>query len=174
MLVSDRSDSTEKEISHVDIAFRSKHDNRILHGDLHENGPEKPLSTISERSYDSISESDAPSADESVLSVPEESSLTDDADTPTATPTQRSGLLRRKTTKPQGPLGAVELKPYRHQVGGHTTVFRFSRRAVCKQLNNRENEFYERIEQRHPDMLTFLPKYVYSPMTWKYTGTNPL
>ncbi|KAJ5747168.1 uncharacterized protein N7511_008864 [Penicillium nucicola] len=159
MLVSDRSDSPEKEISHVDIAFRSKHDNRILHGDLHD-VPEKPLSTISERSYDSISESEALSADDSTLSVPEESSLTDDADTPTATPTQRSGLLRRKNTKPQAPLGAVELKPYRHQVGGHTTVFRFSRRAVCKQLNNRENEFYERIEQRHPDMLMFLPKYI--------------
>ncbi|KAJ5312221.1 hypothetical protein PENANT_c011G09667 [Penicillium antarcticum] len=158
MLVSDRSDSPEKEISHVDIAFRSKHDNRILHGDLHD-VPEKSLSTISERSYDSISESDAPSADETP-SIVEESSLTDDAETPTATPTQRSGLLRRKTTKTQGPLGAVELKPYRHQVGGHTTVFRFSRRAVCKQLNNRENEFYERIEQRHPEMLMFLPKYI--------------
>ena len=39
-------------------------------------------------------------------------------------------------------------------------MFRFSRRAVCKQLNNRENEFYERIEQRHPDMLRFLPRLV--------------
>jgi hypothetical protein len=164
MLVSDRSDSPEKEISHVDIAFRSNHENRILHGDLHENVPEKPLTTISERSYDSISESEPPSADESTPSIPEESSLTDDAETPTATPIQRTGLLsRRKSPKHQGPLGAVELKPYRHQVGGHTTVFRFSRRAVCKQLNNRENEFYERIEQRHPDMLMFLPKYVKSP-----------
>merc|ERR1711939_402689 len=27
-------------------------------------------------------------------------------------------------------------------------------------LNNRENEFYERIEHRHPDMLKFLPRYI--------------
>lgn len=60
----------------------------------------------------------------------------------------------------RSPLGAVELKPYKHQVGGHTTVFRFSRRAICKQLNNRENMFYERIERRHPEMLVFLPRYI--------------
>lgn len=59
---------------------------------------------------------------------------------------------------PQVPIGAVELKPYNHQVGGHTALFRFSRRAVCKSLSNRENEFYEAVEKRHPDLLGFLPK----------------
>jgi len=59
---------------------------------------------------------------------------------------------------PQVPLGAVELKPYNHQVGGHTALFRFSRRAVCKSLSNRENEFYEAVEKRHPQLLGFLPK----------------
>jgi hypothetical protein len=158
MLVpSERSHSPEKEISHVDISFRSKNESKILSGDIHsprENVPDKPLSTISEYS-DSIYESEveAQSADESLQSA-------DETETPTATPTQRSRLLSRPKRPPPGPLGAVELKPYRHQVGGHTTVFRFSRRAVCKQLNNRENEFYERIELRHPDMLVFLPKYV--------------
>ncbi|CAI7608025.1 unnamed protein product [Penicillium discolor] len=151
------SDSPEKEISHVDISFRSKNESKILYGDIHsprENLPQKPLSTISE-SGDSIydSEFELQSADESIQSV-------DEVETPTATPTQRSQLLSRPQPPPPGPLGAVELKPYRHQVGGHTTVFRFSRRAVCKQLNNRENEFYERIERRHPDMLVFLPKYI--------------
>lgn len=58
------------------------------------------------------------------------------------------------------PLGAVELKPYKHQVGGHTALFRFSKKAVCKSLSNRENEFYEAIETRHPDLLKFLPRYV--------------
>ncbi|KAI5804109.1 hypothetical protein DFH27DRAFT_610143 [Peziza echinospora] len=53
---------------------------------------------------------------------------------------------------PEVPLGAVELKPYNHQVGGHTALFRFSRRAVCKSLSNRENEFYEAIEKRHPSL----------------------
>jgi hypothetical protein len=55
-------------------------------------------------------------------------------------------------------LDAIELIPYKHQVGGHTTLWRFSRRAVCKQLNNRENEFYEKIEKYHRDLLAFLPR----------------
>jgi inositol-hexakisphosphate 5-kinase len=61
---------------------------------------------------------------------------------------------------PKQPLEAIELIPYKHQVGGHTTLWRFSRRAVCKQLNNRENEFYEKIEKYHRDLLAFLPRYV--------------
>jgi hypothetical protein len=61
-------------------------------------------------------------------------------------------------TTPKQPLDAIELIPYKHQVGGHTTIWRFSRRAVCKQLNNRENEFYEKIEKYHRDLLAFLPR----------------
>lgn len=56
------------------------------------------------------------------------------------------------------PLDAIELVPYSHQVGGHTTLWKFSKRAVCKQLNNRENEFYEDIERYHRDLLPFLPR----------------
>lgn len=56
------------------------------------------------------------------------------------------------------PLNAVELKPYKHQVGGHTALFRFSKKAVCKSLSNKENEFYEAIESRHKELLKFLPK----------------
>ena len=80
--------------------------------------------------------------------------------TPTATPAQKSTLSkqRKRITSAPEPKPAVVLQPYSHQVGGHSTVFQFSRQAVCKKLNNRENEFYERIEQRHPDMLRFLPK----------------
>lgn len=163
----------DQEVNHVDISLRSKNDSRILHGDLQdlqapleEEINDKALTTISERSHDySTCESELASEDESGLSTHEESSVTEDdaaADiTPTATPTPRNRYLRhgRKHGK-AAPVGAVELKPYRHQVGGHTTVFRFSRRAVCKQLNNRENEFYERIERRHPEMLMFLPRYI--------------
>ncbi|KAI1492840.1 hypothetical protein F5X96DRAFT_318408 [Biscogniauxia mediterranea] len=61
---------------------------------------------------------------------------------------------------PKLPLEAIELIPYKHQVGGHTTIWRFSKRAVCKQLNNRENEFYEKIERYHRDLLPFLPRYI--------------
>ncbi|KAG6360224.1 hypothetical protein INS49_011280 [Diaporthe citri] len=60
----------------------------------------------------------------------------------------------------QQPLDAIELVPYSHQVGGHTTLWKFSKRAVCKQLNNRENEFYEDIERYHRDLLPFLPRYI--------------
>ncbi|KAK3990538.1 inositol hexakisphosphate kinase 1 [Cladorrhinum sp. PSN332] len=62
--------------------------------------------------------------------------------------------------EPKQPLEAIELIPYKHQVGGHTTLWRFSKRAVCKQLNNRENEFYEKIERYHRDLLAFLPRYI--------------
>lgn len=53
---------------------------------------------------------------------------------------------------------SVQLIPYGHQVGGHTTMFRFSPRSVCKQLNSRENEFYEKVENYHPKLLPFLPR----------------
>ncbi|KAL2817734.1 hypothetical protein BDW59DRAFT_130502 [Aspergillus cavernicola] len=159
----------EHEANHVDISLRSKNDSRILHGDLQDR--KTPLEELNEKSIDSMfqrhieyptgEESESLSADDSGMSVQdEESSVTDEAEaTPTGTPTQRHHFPRPAKDEVT-PVGAVELKPYRHQVGGHTTVFRFSRRAVCKQLNNRENEFYERIERRHPEMLMFLPRYI--------------
>ena len=64
---------------------------------------------------------------------------------------------------PKQPLEAIELIPYRHQVGGHTTLWRFSKRAVAKQLSNRENEFYEKVERHHPQLLKFLPRCVIYP-----------
>ena len=161
------------EPSHVDISLRSRTDRRILHGDLQglqapsvDDRPPPSLGTfLPDRPGDeSTCESESSSVDGSEISAPdEESSVTDDVDvdadvTPTATPTQGARAWRHRRKQHGQLVGAVELKPYRHQVGGHTTVFRFSRRAVCKQLNNRENEFYERIERRHPDMLMFLPR----------------
>jgi len=99
--------------------------------------------------------------------------------TPTATPTAYQSISKpRKTHHHQRhhhhstsyskskndsqtdvpPLDTVELKPYNHQVGGHTALYRFSKRAICKSLNNRENEFYEAIERTHVDMLKFMPR----------------
>lgn len=146
----------------VEISLQSQDTNQCLHGDMSTTTSvpqevEKPLTsppdatTSAESDYESLGESQ---------SLPDyESSATDDLGiTPTA-------KLPRKETKPTAttqelaPLGAVELKPYDHQVGGHTTVYRFSRRAVCKQLNNRENEFYETVERHHPELLEFLPRY---------------
>lgn len=87
---------------------------------------------------------------------------------PTATPLNETTLTSTESTasglhdhqlEVTEPLYAIELKPYRHQVGGHTTMWKFSKRAVCKLLNNRENEFYERVEQYHPKLLNFMPRY---------------
>lgn len=55
---------------------------------------------------------------------------------------------------------AVELQPFKNKVGGHTAIFKFSHRAVCKALVNRENTWYENIELTHPELLKFMPKYI--------------
>ncbi|CAH2352294.1 inositol hexakisphosphate kinase 1 [[Candida] railenensis] len=55
---------------------------------------------------------------------------------------------------------AVELRPFKNKVGGHTAIFRFSRKAVCKALMNRENLFYETVELRVSELLEFMPKYI--------------
>lgn len=55
---------------------------------------------------------------------------------------------------------AVELQPFTNNVGGHTAIFRFSKRAVCKALVNRENKWYENIELTHKELLQFMPRYI--------------
>lgn len=39
-------------------------------------------------------------------------------------------------------------------------MFRFSRRAVCKLLTSRENQFYESVERLAPELLAFIPQYL--------------
>ncbi|WFD31194.1 inositol-hexakisphosphate 5-kinase [Malassezia sp. CBS 17886] len=58
------------------------------------------------------------------------------------------------------PPNVVQLQPFHHQVGGHSHIFQFSRRALCKPLASRENQFYEALERDHPDMLAFVPQYL--------------
>lgn len=158
----------------VDIDLQSADQHRHLHGDIPQqqqtplhDAELQPSTEPSSIGSSSASNSDYESVDERALSSrDDDTNLTDDADTtPTATPLAHSPLTRLKSRSPRhhlpAPLGAVELKPYSHQVGGHTTVFRFSRRAVCKQLSNRENEFYETVERRHPELLRFLPRYAW-------------
>ena len=153
----------------VDIALQVHNKNRYLHGDLQKarsSSVEPDTDGHSEIGVSSSSDSEYESQDETKgVPLREESNLADDAEaTPRASPKTRQSYLLSRSRKthrgPKAPLGAVELKPYNHQVGGHTTVFRFSKRAVCKQLTNRENEFYEVIERQHPDLLRFLPRYV--------------
>ncbi|UZJ56970.1 hypothetical protein CBS101457_006290 [Exobasidium rhododendri] len=54
----------------------------------------------------------------------------------------------------------VQLQPFNNQVGGHSAIFQFSRRAVCKPLVSRENQFYEAVEREHPTLLSFIPQYL--------------
>ena len=163
--------STEDEKAEdVNIALQVHNKNRYLHGDLQKarsSSVEPDTDGYSETGFSSASDSEYESLDETKgVTLREEFNLTDDAEaTPRASPKTRQSYLLSRSRKthrgPKAPLGAVELKPYNHQVGGHTTVFRFSKRAVCKQLTNRENEFYEVIERQHPDLLRFLPRYVF-------------
>jgi inositol-hexakisphosphate 5-kinase len=151
---------------HIDISVRSKHEERVFHGDYRP-AEEQSDDILDRKSVGAISDTaleNAYSAPESEISSGEELSDLSQAEgevTPTSTPVPPNPLPKReRASTAAAPKGAVVLEPYSHQVGGHSTMFRFSRRAVCKQLNNRENEFYERIEQRHPDMLRFLPRLV--------------
>jgi inositol-hexakisphosphate kinase len=132
----------------------------------------KPQSPYSEKGIyfsepEVLSDGDTGNASESGYTTAEgESSVADDQEpTPTSSLKQEnlSNHIRQIHDHQQAhrqPLEAIELIPYRHQVGGHTTMWRFSKRAVCKQLNNRENEFYEKIERYHPQLLKFLPRYI--------------
>lgn len=148
----------------VEISLQSQDTNQCLHGDIQSTSSAQQddstslasapadATTSAESEYDSLAESSHSLNDY-------DSSATDDLGT---TPTATSRKHEQKPAapvQPPAPLGAVELKPFNHQVGGHTTVYRFSRRAVCKQLNNRENEFYETVERQHPELLNFLPRY---------------
>lgn len=159
-------EETVKTPQEVEISLQSQDENQCLHGDLQATAPlsedefQKHIISPTEVPA-SISESDCESLAESWHSFHGyESSTTDDiGSTPTAAPIRQTERNTHRNNRPQAPLGAVELKPYDHQVGGHTTVYRFSRRAVCKQLNNRENEFYETVERHHPELLEFLPRY---------------
>ncbi len=163
--------SEDEKPEDVDIAIQVHNKNRYLHGDLQKartSHVEPDTDAHSETGFSSASDSEYEFLDDTKGStLPDDASLTDDAEaTPRASPKTRQSYMLSRSRKahhgPKAPLGAVELKPYNHQVGGHTTVFRFSKRAVCKQLTNRENEFYEVIERRHPDLLKFLPRYVLS------------
>ncbi|KAF1347078.1 hypothetical protein BDV97DRAFT_400951 [Delphinella strobiligena] len=154
--------------ANVEIALLSEDESQVLHGEI-------PISRKSsdqkedEIQVPSLSHPDVYSDTEyasDVSSTSLDSATSEDQITPTATPTAKSALKDSLLADPNPvpeqppPLGAVELKPYNHQVGGHSTIYSFSRQAVCKQLNSKENEFYETVEQFHPELLDFLPRYI--------------
>ncbi|WVN85634.1 uncharacterized protein L203_100783 [Cryptococcus depauperatus CBS 7841] len=54
----------------------------------------------------------------------------------------------------------VPLQPFNHAVGGHSSIYNFTRRAVCKPLVSHENLFYEEVERLAPALLSFIPRYL--------------
>ncbi|KAJ3246516.1 hypothetical protein HDU78_006736 [Chytriomyces hyalinus] len=72
-------------------------------------------------------------------------------------PDQRKGAPVSTTdaTPPSLPL-----TPFNNQVGGHAMVLRFSEKALCKQLDTRERDFYEHVEESHPELKKFMPTYL--------------
>lgn len=57
-------------------------------------------------------------------------------------------------------LPHIPLRPFRNQVGGHSAIYKFTKRAVCKPLVSRENLFYEAVEREAPPLLDFIPRYL--------------
>ena len=149
---------------HIDIFIESKHEKKAFHGsyqppeDVEEDFEFQsdklpPISEYPDTKVSSASETELESGDEEAL----ERHADDGEVTPTGLVDYQNLFRPRRKSRPAQPK-AVVLDQYSHQVGGHSTIFHFSRQAVCKKLNNRENEFYERVELRHPDLLRFLPK----------------
>ncbi|KAF5387262.1 hypothetical protein D9757_006898 [Collybiopsis confluens] len=57
-------------------------------------------------------------------------------------------------------LPHIPLRPFRNQVGGHSAIYKFTKRAVCKPLVSRENLFYEMVEREAPPLLGYIPRYL--------------
>ena len=129
----------------VEFAIQSEDESQFLHGSV-------PLKKITSQQPPPPSRRPTLSESETEPSETEDESA--DPSTPKARPVDAGD-----TDFPE-PSQAIALTPYSHQVGGHSNVYRFSRRAICKELNNKENKFYETVEQYHPELLDFMPRYI--------------
>ena len=61
----------------------------------------------------------------------------------------------------EGEWEFVQLEPFVHQVGGHSTMLRYSDSTVCKMLIPREHQFYKTMPL---EMKEFTPQYRGSPL----------
>ncbi|KAI8378640.1 hypothetical protein BD560DRAFT_389964 [Blakeslea trispora] len=55
---------------------------------------------------------------------------------------------------------SLPLLPFKNQVGGHASFFRFSKKAICKPVSAKEQEFYEDIDTHHHELLPFTSQYI--------------
>lgn len=54
----------------------------------------------------------------------------------------------------------ITLLPFHNQVGGHTSIFRFSKKTICKPATQREQQVYDYLDLHHPELLPFLSQYL--------------
>ncbi|ORZ06043.1 hypothetical protein BCR42DRAFT_427568, partial [Absidia repens] len=70
---------------------------------------------------------------------------------------------------------AFPLLPFQNQVGGHCSFFRFSKRAICKPMSQKEQEFYEYLERHHAPLLPFTSQYLgVVNVTYRSSKAEPL
>ncbi|KAI8068979.1 hypothetical protein BDF21DRAFT_345330 [Thamnidium elegans] len=61
---------------------------------------------------------------------------------------------------PKNITSGITLLPFDNQVGGHTSIFRFSKKTICKPASYREQEVYNYLDLHHPELLPFLSQYL--------------
>ncbi|KAI8991871.1 hypothetical protein BDF20DRAFT_846887 [Mycotypha africana] len=69
---------------------------------------------------------------------------------------------------------SLPLLPFQNQVGGHASFFRFSKRAICKPVSVREQQFYEHIDTHHHELLPFTSQYMGVLNVTYRTAENPV
>lgn len=94
------------------------------------------------------------------LRAEEAFSFDDDSGWSTTSSTSDSFELGSETEESDEDPLAVPLQPYGHKVGGHSSIYQFTRAAICKPLVGRENIFYEDIEHLAPALLPYTPRYL--------------
>ncbi|CAO3643518.1 unnamed protein product [Cunninghamella echinulata] len=70
---------------------------------------------------------------------------------------------------------ALPLLPFDNQVGGHASLFRFSKRTICKPVSKKEQLFYEHLEVHQPNLLQYMCQYLgVINVTYRYQRYKPL
>ncbi|KAF5369771.1 hypothetical protein D9758_001313 [Tetrapyrgos nigripes] len=93
-------------------------------------------------------------------SIPNESPSPPSLDSPYTFGDDDKYLLDLDVDGSQEHLPHIPLRPFRNQVGGHSAIYKFTKRAVCKPLVSRENLFYEAVEREAPPLLDYIPRYL--------------
>lgn len=134
---------------------------------------ESPWSTDDESGWDSASASTSTTSHSTAYTHPQILPVFDDDDSPTTSFPSPDTHYRQYADADEGnentylldmgtddTLPHIPLRPFRNQVGGHSAIYKFTKRAVCKPLVSRENLFYEMVEREAPPLLAYIPRYL--------------